>query len=281
MPYRFASLTDAAVTVISLADPASKVEATRAAVQAWRDGNIVEIGDRHPPDRPARPARPELRRPGDMPRRRKGGLQGRQAFVHAIAHIELNAIDLAWDIVARFADEDLPNAFHDDWVGVALDEANHFAMLRERLVELGCDYGDLPAHDGLWEAATETADDLMARLAVVPMILEARGLDTTPRAVEDLQWHGDERTAELLRRIGEEEVPHVAAGVRWFEYLCERRGLDPFERFRALRSERFKGSLKPPFNHELRRAAGMDSRYYAASNDEDMAPPPRTKAASA
>ncbi len=206
-----------------------------------------------------------------MPRRRKGGLAGRQAFVHAIAHIELNAIDLAWDIVARFTDENLPRAFYDDWTGVALDEADHFDMLCRRLGELGCAYGDLPAHDGLWEAAETTADDLLARLAIVPMILEARGLDTTPHAVADLERHDDHETAAILAKIGEEEVPHVAAGVRWFEYLCERRDIEPVAHFHALRQARFKGALKPPFNREMRTKAGMNPEYFDISIYTDSA----------
>lgn len=256
------SLTAAAVAVMMAPDPGRKVALTRGAAEAWQTRCIVAVGRKAPPARPARPRKPALLAPGDMPRRRKGGEAGRIAFVHAIAHIELNAIDLAWDIVARFTQEDLPTAFYDDWVGVALDEANHFAMLDARLGELGSAYGDLPAHDGLWEAAEKTADDLLARLALVPMVLEARGLDTTPKAVNDLRSAGDGETARLLGLIGGEEVPHVAAGVRWFEHLCERRGLEPFGTFHRLVADRFAGAVKPPFNRELRDAAGMDMGYY-------------------
>lgn len=214
------------------------------------------------PHRPARPEKPQLLLPGEMPKRRKGGEAGRAAFIHAIAHIELNAIDLAWDIVARFVDEDMPDAFYSDWVRVALDEADHFDMLNGRLSAMGMSYGDLPAHDGLWEAAERTSDDLLARLALVPMVLEARGLDTTPKAVADLEKAGDRESADMLAKIGREEVPHVAAGVRWFEYLCARRAIEPITTFHGLVHQRFAGTMKPPFNHEARQLAGMAVGYY-------------------
>lgn len=258
-----ASLSTAACAVINDPAPAGKVARTRAYAAAWRDGAIGEVGSAMPSDRPARPARPELRPPREMPRRRKSGLKGRLAFVHAIAHIEFNAIDLAWDLIARFTAERMPRAFFDDWVGVALDEAEHFDLLCRRMAELGGGYGDLPAHDGLWEAATNTADDLLARLALVPMVLEARGLDTTPGAVARLTAHGDAETARLLAHIGEEEIPHVAAGVRWFEFLAARRGVAAHETFHALIHERFDGNVKPPFNAEARTRAGMAEAYYA------------------
>jgi len=257
------TLSDAALRVLTEPDPLEKVRLTRLYASCWRDKAFFAVGDATPPDRPARPARPELLSPRDMPKRSKGGNVGRAAFVHAIAHIECNAIDLAWDIVARFAHEDLPDAFYDDWVGVALDEAEHFHLLNRRLAELGVAYGDLPAHDGLWQAALDTRDDLLARLAIVPMTLEARGLDTAPGAVRDLRRLGDHETADILELIVREEVPHVAAGVRWFEYLCRARKCDSVATFRYLLETRFNGTLKPPFNEGLRRAAGMDRAYYA------------------
>jgi uncharacterized ferritin-like protein (DUF455 family) len=257
-----AALADAARQVLATADPAEKVRLTREAAEAWAVGRIVEIGAQGAPDRPARPTRPELRRPADMPRRKKRSLDGRRAFLHAIAHIELNAVDLAWDIVARFANPTLPRRFYDDFVDTARDEADHFAMLDRRLRELGAAYGDLPAHDGLWEAAAATADDLAARLALVPMVLEARGLDTTPKAVAELEAAGDPESAAMLAKIGREEIPHVAAGVRWFAHLCRAAGHDPEARFHAIVRERFKGSLKPPFNDDARAQAGMLPGYY-------------------
>ncbi|HEX9535906.1 MAG TPA: ferritin-like domain-containing protein, partial [Stellaceae bacterium] len=216
-----------------------------------------------PPPRPARPERPQLRPPKEMPKRRAfGSPAGRIALLHALAHIELNAIDLAWDIIARFSGEALPHAFFDDWVGVATEEAVHFELLAERLADFGARYGDLPAHDGLWESAAATADDLLARLAVVPLVLEARGLDVTPEMAATLERVGDPESAAVLRRIYCDEIDHVAAGVRWFDELCRARGLIPEETFRKLVRRYFKGELKPPFNREARAAAGFPARYY-------------------
>jgi len=256
------TLTDAALRVLDEPDPAGKARLTFDFAQAWRDGAISTVGDTPAPARPARPARPVLNSPGDMPKRSTGGGKGRLALVHAIAHIELNAIDLAWDIVARFAAPDLPRGFYDDWVHVAEDEARHFEMLVKRLGELGAAYGDLPAHDGLWEAAENTSDDLAARLALVPMLLEARALDTTPATVARLEKNGDAATATVMAEIGEDEIGHVAAGVRWFEHVCARRGLEPIATYRALVSERFKGQLKPPFNGQARDRAQFNRAYY-------------------
>jgi uncharacterized ferritin-like protein (DUF455 family) len=216
-----------------------------------------------PPPRPARPERPQLRPPKEMPKRRAfGSLAGRVALLHAVAHIELNAIDLAWDIIARFSREALPRAFFGDWVGVAAQEALHFELLVQRLADFGAYYGDLPAHDGLWESASATADDLLARLAVVPLVLEARGLDVTPEMAATLERAGDPESAAVLLRIYRDEIDHVAAGVRWFDELCRARGLIPDETFRALVRYYFKGQLKPPFNQKARAAAGFPARYY-------------------
>jgi len=266
MPVPAHSLTEAAVAVLTTADAAEKAAASRGAAAAWRDGSIDAVGRAQPPDRPARPARPELQRPGDMPKRGAGqSAAGRIALLHAIAHIELNAIDLAWDIVARFADHDLPRAFFDDWVQVADEEAKHFTLLSGRLSTLGAAYGDLPAHDGLWEAAEATAHDLLARLAVVPLVLEARGLDVTPTMIARMTKFGDAETAAVLTTIYEDEIGHVAIGMRWFAHECERRGLSPEPTWRALVAEHFKGAIKPPFNDDARAQAGMGRDFYAAT----------------
>jgi uncharacterized ferritin-like protein (DUF455 family) len=255
-----------ACAVLREGDPAGKIAAGAAVAAAWRKGAIERIGGPlsgcRPPDRPERPERPELRRPGDMPRRRITGQPGRIALLHAIAHIELNAVDLAWDIIARFANPGLPRAFYDDWVGVAADEGRHFTILSARLGELGAAYGDLPAHDGLWQAALDTADDLSARLAVVPLVLEARGLDVTPAMAEKLRAAGDDRSADILQLILDEEIGHVAAGLRWFEWSCQEQGLAPAATWQILVSRYFKGALKPPFNHAARQQAGMATKYY-------------------
>jgi uncharacterized ferritin-like protein (DUF455 family) len=223
----------------------------------------MAVGRAEPPPHPGRPQRPVLGAPKEMPKRRNfGSPAGRIALVHALAHIELNAIDLAWDIIARFVSEDLPRAFFDDWVAVAAEEAVHFALLADRLGELGARYGDLPAHDGLWEAAAATADDLLARLAVVPLVLEARGLDVTPEMAARVERAGDAPTAEILHRIYRDEIGHVAVGLRWFNRLCRARGLVPEEVFHARVRRCFKGDLKPPFNHDARAAAGFPPHYY-------------------
>ena len=199
-----------------------------------------------------------------MPRRRAGGsAAGRIALLHALAHIELNAIDLAWDLIARFTDQELPRGFYDDWVSVAAEEATHHALVAARLAELGAAYGDLPAHDGLWEAAQATAHDLLARLAVVPLVLEARGLDVTPAMIARLGRFGDAESAAVLQVIYDDEVGHVATGLRWFASLCAQRGNEPVATYQRLVRRHFRGALKPPFNCDGRDAAGLAERYYA------------------
>ncbi|MBT3551663.1 MAG: ferritin-like domain-containing protein [Rhodospirillaceae bacterium] len=257
-----AFLSEAACEVLNAADPAEKVRLSALYASQWAAGTLSEIGAACPPERPARPERPQLCRPGDMKRRRFGSAEGRVAFIHAIAHIELNAIDLAWDMVARFTHEELPAQFYAEWVGVAADEARHFQLLADYLERAGAAYGDLPAHDGLWEAALETSDDILARLALVPLVLEARGLDTTPAAISKLTENGDTDAAAILAEIAAEEIPHVAAGVRWFEHICEVRGLEPKSSYQDLVRARFKGNLKAPFATEARAAAGFDAAWY-------------------
>jgi uncharacterized ferritin-like protein (DUF455 family) len=210
---------------------------------------------------PGRPARPRLVHPRELPRRGFGSEDGRAAFIHAVAHIEFNAIDLAWDAVYRF--RGMPARYYADWVGVAADEARHFDLLRARLREHGCDYGDFDAHNGLWEMAEKTAHDGLARMALVPRVLEARGLDVTPGMIVKLRQLGDEATAAILEVILREEVAHVAAGSRWYRWHCERAGLDPAARFRELLREYAGGVLHRPFNVDARLAAGFDAEELA------------------
>jgi len=255
-------VAEGAAAILATADATHKVALSRVLAARWR-GLGIGVGSAVPPPRPARPARPLLRRPRDMPKRRNFGSQaGRIALLHALAHIELNAIDLAWDILARFGDPALPRGFCDDWVGVAAEEAEHFALLAGRLAALGAAYGDLPAHDGLWEAAAATAHDLLARLAVVPLVLEARGLDVTPEMILRLERAGDAVSAAVLRRIYQDEIGHVAVGLRWFEWLCSDRGLNPAAAFHDCVRRHFTGALKPPFNRAARDAAGFPVTYY-------------------
>lgn len=258
------TLLAAAISVLATADPAGKAEISHRTAAAWRTGGLT-VGVRDQiPDRPARPERPLLLAPKAMPKRKAGGNAAKRvALLHALAHIELNAIDLAWDLIARFGAEDMPRAFFDDWVKVADEEALHFELLSARLKELGAAYGDLPAHDGLWEAATVTAHDLLARLAIVPLVLEARGLDVTPATVADMSRAGDDATAALLERIYRDEIGHVAAGMRWFEHFAGQAGYDPQVHWQALLKRYFRGVLKPPFNDTARAAAGMPAAYYS------------------
>jgi uncharacterized ferritin-like protein (DUF455 family) len=255
------SLIEGAVGILHCADPAGKIATSHAVAEAWASGTLP-VGKRiTPPDRPARPDRPQLLPPRDMPRRRKAGAEGsRVALLHALAHIEFNAIDLAWDLIARF---EPPGAgFYDDWVRVADEEATHHGLLAGRLAEYDATYGDLPAHDGLWEASETTAHDLLARLAVVPMVLEARGLDVTPPMIESLSRAGDHASADVLRIVYRDEIGHVEIGRRWFEQVCRQRGLTPIMEFHDLVRCHYRALLKRPFNDAARLEAGFDAAFY-------------------
>ncbi|GAB5376210.1 MAG: ferritin-like domain-containing protein [Acuticoccus sp.] len=261
----FASLADAAALIVGTPSPADKAMLTGRASVAWDERRLsLTRGalDRPMPDRPGRPARPPLMPPREMPRRSLGSATGRTAFLHAIAHIELNAVDLAWDIIGRFAREAMPRSFYDQWVRVAAEEAIHFGLLGERLAAFGATYGDFPAHDGLWQAAEATGGDLTARLAIVPLVLEARGLDVTPPMVRQFEAAGDEATAAVLRRIYEDEKGHVFVGASWFRYLCDREGFAPEPRFHTLVRQYFRGALKPPFNDKARSSACLTPGFY-------------------
>jgi uncharacterized ferritin-like protein (DUF455 family) len=197
-----------------------------------------------------------------MPRRRPGSPTGRAALLHAVGHIELNAVDLHWDIIARFTHIPMPLGFYDDWVRAADDEARHFNMMCDCLEAVGSHYGAMPAHAGMWRAAEDTADDLMGRLAVVPMVLEARGLDVTPGMIAVFEAAGEDGPVAALKTIYGEEVAHVAYGSKWFNWLCGREGLDPKDAFHTLVRRYFHGVLKPPFNEEKRAEAGLPPDFY-------------------
>ncbi|MCR5871749.1 ferritin-like domain-containing protein [Sphingomonas sp. J344] len=256
-----ASVAEAARAVLLAGEPMAKVAAARRAARDWRLGRLAFDFDVAMPVEPARPATPELLPPNRMPKRGKGSEHGRIALIHALAHIEFFAIDLAFDLVGRFGAQ-FPRAFTDDWMRVGADEAMHFALLSRRLKQLGSHYGAMPAHAGLWEAATDTADDAAARLAVVPMVLEARGLDVTPATIERFEAAGDMPTAAVLGRIFRDEIVHVAAGTRWFESLCADRRIDSRREWRALIDRYFRGTVKPPFNDSARESAGLTRDYY-------------------
>jgi uncharacterized ferritin-like protein (DUF455 family) len=242
---------------LSLDDPNAKCSAVAALSGALAGGELSM--DSHCPVEPigppGRPARPELVDAARVPRRRLGSEAGRAALVHAIAHIEFNAINLALDAAYRF--RDMPRAYHRDWISVAVDEAKHFLLLQDRLREMGCEYGDFPAHNGLWEMAEKTADHCLVRMALVPRVLEARGLDVTPGMIERLNAVGDHRTVAALEIILDEEVRHVAIGTRWFRYCCEAEGKDPLTTFLDLLHSHYSGTLKGPFNLGARHEAGF------------------------
>lgn len=205
---------------------------------------------------PGCPERPTLVHPARVPHRGLGSPAGRAALIHAVAHIEFNAINLALDACWRF--RDMPDDFYADWLSVAQDEARHFQMLNERLGQLGYAYGDFPAHNGLWEAAEKTAHDVLVRMALVPRVLEARGLDVTPGMIERLSSFGDEETVRILRVILDEEVRHVKIGTHWFRLLCAERGLVSAATFKRLMNEH-NMRLRLPLNHAARAAAGFEA----------------------
>ncbi|MBT5187002.1 MAG: ferritin-like domain-containing protein [Kordiimonadaceae bacterium] len=239
-----------------------KVNLTRKAAREWFSGNLSFEFNASPPQRPGRPDKPELIAPQDMPRRRNAKARAaRIAMLHAIAHIELNAIDLALDIVVRFG-ADMPKEFTDDWIKVADDEARHFSMLNNLLIEFDSFYGAMPAHDGLWQSASTTSHDLLARLAIVPLVLEARGLDVTPAMIKKFQAADDQKSVKALEIIYQEEIDHVRAGIKWFEYLCIKRNINSEQAYHNLVNQYFTGKLKPPFNIEARNQAGLGEKFY-------------------
>ncbi|WP_208352073.1 ferritin-like domain-containing protein [Pseudaestuariivita rosea] len=261
-----------ACDVLQTADAVAKTQLSRRYAADWfaarQDDARPDIGRADPPLRPARPDKPELLSPRDVPRRRPGTPEGRAAILHAVAHIELNAVDLHWDIIARFSDVPMPIGFFDDWVKAADEESKHFGLVSDCLARLGSHYGALPAHAGMWRAAEDTAQDFMGRLAVVPMVLEARGLDVTPGMIDIFRKAKDDQAVAALEVIYSEEVHHVAYGSKWFHFLCGRHDKDPKEIFHDLVRRYFHGPLKPPFNEEKRAEAGLPPDFYWPLSDE-------------
>lgn len=251
------SLFEAAERCLKSCEIEEKLHLTRQAAQAWQQGLLsLEPECRPEPiGEPGRPARPVLVMPGDVPKRRLGTKAGLVALIHAVTHIEFNAINLAWDAVYRF--RGLPKQFYSDWLRVAHEEAYHFQLLRERLNELGHDYGDFPAHNGLWEMAKKTAFDPMIRMALVPRVLEARGLDVTPGIIKRLRSTGEDKTVTVLEIILQDEIGHVKIGSHWFKYFCDQRGLDSEQTFHNLLNQYFTGQISGPFHFEARQKAGF------------------------
>ncbi|MDH3789711.1 MAG: ferritin-like domain-containing protein [Xanthomonadales bacterium] len=247
---------------LMISDPVGKCEQVPRLAE-WLAADPAMFDEGYPVEPvtiPGRPDRPELVDPMQVPRRRPGSQQGRAALVHAIAHIEFNAINLALDAAYRF--RGMPAQFYSDWISVAIDEARHFEMLQRRLQEMDCCYGDFPAHNGLWEMAVKTAHSCLVRMALVPRVLEARGLDVTPGMVQRLSSAGDKDTVAVLEIILAEEVRHVAIGTHWFRYCCQLQGKPPLPTFLELLQKNYSGTLKGPFN--------LDARYRAGFTEAEM-----------
>ncbi len=260
------SLAEMAVAVLTTADGHEKTALSRKCAARWfaarEAGQDIPIGTANPPDQPARPEKPELLAPRDVPHRKPGTPEGRIAMLHAVAHIELNAVDLHWDLIARFSHVPMPIGYYDDWVRAADEESKHFGLICGCLADLDSFYGALPAHAGMWRAAEDTMGDHMGRLAVVPMVLEARGLDVTPGMIKLFQQAKLKSAVEALNVIYGEEVGHVAYGSKWFHFLCGRDNLDPKPLFHDLVRRYFHSNLKPPFNEEKRAEAGLPPDFY-------------------
>jgi uncharacterized ferritin-like protein (DUF455 family) len=254
-------LRHAALAALRIADPQDKVSAVHALAAASPPPDPGFVIDT-PADIPGRPAIPRLVRPAELSRRAAGTQVGRAALLHSIAHIEFNAINLALDAIWRFPG--MPSAFYLDWLRVADEEATHFTLLCGRLLDCASSYGDFPAHNGLWEMAEKTAGDVLARMALVPRTLEARGLDASPSVRAKLAGAGDEASARVIDVILRDEIGHVAIGNRWFRFLCDQRGLDPHHAYAELAIRHSAPRLHGPFNFAARRAAGFDEAELSA-----------------
>jgi uncharacterized ferritin-like protein (DUF455 family) len=253
-----------ALEVLQIPEPAEKADAARALLAALRAGEVAVDAEAVlscTATLPGRPPRPTLVAADRVPRRSPFTPAGRAALLHAIAHIEFNAINLALDAVWRFPG--MPEAFYRDWMQVAGEEALHFTLLREHLRTLGHDYGDFDAHDGLWRMTESTRDDIVARMALVPRTLEARGLDATPPIQAKLAKAGDARAVEILDIILRDEIGHVAIGNHWYRWLCRRDGLDPVAIYPGLLARHGAPRLRPPFNLAARRLAGFSEAELA------------------
>jgi uncharacterized ferritin-like protein (DUF455 family) len=245
--------------------PASKVEGVKALHHTWNTGRLSLCTQAmlvSPCTVPGRPARPQLVSPLSVQPRSMRTVEGRGALIHALAHIEFNAINLALDAIWRFAD--MPRDYYADWLRVAAEEALHFSLLSAHLQTLGFDYGDFPAHNSLWDMAEKTKDDILARMALVPRTLEARGLDASPVVRAKLAQAGDIAAAEILDIILYDEIGHVAVGNRWFAWLCEQRAIDPVAGYAELAMQYKAPPLRGPFNLDARRAAGFTESELAA-----------------
>lgn len=254
------NLFEQALNCLLLENPADKVTATESLQKAWLEGKLSSssLSEVVSLDKPGRPDRPELVDPRAVPRRNLASLKGRLTLVHAIAHIEFNAINLALDAVYRF--RDMPEQFYTDWCLVAAEEAKHFILLSDYLKSHGMRYGDVAAHNGLWEMAVKTDDDVLVRMALVPRVLEARGLDVTPTMMARLKPTGDTRLIDILQTIFDDEIGHVKIGSYWYKSLCEERQLDPDKTFLQLIEKYMQGAKFGPFETEARLQAGFSHK---------------------
>lgn len=247
---------EAALNVLQSKDIEEKTVLAKGLEKRWLE-NTLSLQDIALPDivEAGRPEKPELVAPRDLPRRRLGSKEGVAAMLHAVAHIEFNAINLAVDAVYRF--KGMPEAYYSDWIKVAAEEAYHFSLVRERLVELGYDYGDFPAHNGLWDLAVDTRHDLRLRMALVPRVMEARGLDVTPGMMKKFKGVGENRAVDILSIILRDEISHVKAGTKWFNYLCEKSGDNPEKAYFEMVEVHFPAGINCPLNQEARLKAGF------------------------
>lgn len=271
-------LHQAACAVLQTAPVDDKLRELQSVLQRVCSGELrcaAELDTAAGPDQPGRPVRPELVAPRQLKQRGLGTPAGRAALLHAVAHIEFNAINLALDAVQRFSG--LPLAYYADWLSVADDEARHFSLLRGRLAELGHDYGDFPAHDGLWQMARESAGSVLERMALVPRLLEARGLDVTPAMMQRLRHAADAASADCLAVILAEEERHVAIGSHWHAEFCGQAGIDPQAHFLALLAERAPAVLRRPFNTDARLRAGFSRAELMALEQLTAEPAPPTR----
>jgi uncharacterized ferritin-like protein (DUF455 family) len=255
------TLFQAVLNILLTPDASLKADLTLDVYRQWHQGFLSLEGFVCPPDYPARPDKPELLPVLQMPARSKG-YKKKNILIHAIAHIELNAIDLACDMVARYSKDNLPHEFYDDWLKVAYDEARHFHLLNNYLFKNDSFYGAYPAHNSLWDTAFETRDNLGARLAVVPMVLEARGLDITPKMIEEFNKQKDFEIATILTEIYNDEITHVYTGVKWFEYVTKQPIEHAVELFHSYLKKYFRGNLIPPFNLPARDKTLMPRAFY-------------------
>lgn len=251
------SLPERLAVCLQASEPAAKLACVHALQADWQAGRVdpAPHTTRIPIEQPGHPEKPLCVPPHQVPRRRADTVSGRAALVHALAHIEFNAINLALDAAHRFAG--MPPPYYADWLRVADEEAMHFDLLNTHLATLGHAYGNFPAHNGLWDMALKTAHDPLVRMALVPRVLEARGLDATPLIVDKLRAANDLRMVEILAVIERDEIGHVAIGSHWFGWLCAARGLEPEATFRQLLVDYDAPPLKPPFNLAARRRAGF------------------------